>query len=153
MDNQEYAHMHMCHVCVVVYRHIYWSLKLLYYFLCSILCFTNKNLTHVHLFNQMLIFCLFIFQTFSFLKNQNKKPTHVHQPPSPVHHHFNGSTKKRSPTLSSVIHYCRQVHTSAGQPVTQKKKKTPTHLHRSPPTNNPSKIYQILNPKLVQVSV
>ena len=115
--------MHMCHVCVVVYRHIYWSLKLLYYFLCSILCFTNKNLTHVHLFNQMLIFCLFIFQTFSFLKNQNKKPTHVHQPPSPVHHHFTGSTKKRSPTLSSVIHYCRQVHTSAGQPVTQKKKR------------------------------
>ena len=51
------------------------SSNLLYHSLCFTLCSTNKNLTHVYLFNQMLIFCLFIFQTFSFLKVQNKNPT------------------------------------------------------------------------------
>ena len=51
------------------------SPNLLYHSLCFTLCSTNKNLTHVYLFNQMLIFCLFIFQTFSFLKVQNKNPT------------------------------------------------------------------------------
>ena len=51
------------------------SPNLLYHSLCFTLYSTNKNLTHVHLFNQMLIFCLFIFQTFSFLKVQNKNPT------------------------------------------------------------------------------
>ena len=60
---------------------------------------------------------------------------------------FASSTRKKSPMLSSAIHYHRQVHTSAGHPVTNKKK-NPTHLHPSLPPNNPSKIQQILNPKM-----